>query len=244
MSEMTCEQLRELDAELALGILPARERARAVAHLDHCPGCREHIEQLALVGDDLLGLVPGTEPPVGFESRVTAGFQPPPAPAPAPAPAVDPAPAAARAPARRWLLRPRVAAVAAALAVACGFGGWAAGTAIEQAMAPAAPTASASSQLLQAPLITDGREVGRVFAHPGAKGWVYMSVDLEKPMPEISCVLDHTDGTMTRLGTFSLKDGYGYWVATTDVNATTLAGARLLTPEGSVLASARFASSA
>ncbi|MEV6576768.1 anti-sigma factor [Streptomyces sp. NPDC051582] len=230
MSEMTCEQLRELDAELALGILAARERARAVAHLDHCPGCREHIEQLALVGDDLLGLVPGTEPPVGFESRVAARLQPPPAPTPAPAPA----------PGRRWLLRPRVAAVAAALAVACGFGGWAAGTAIEAA-APASQTARAGAQLLQAPLITDGREVGRVFAHPGAKGWVYMSVDLEKPMPEISCVLDHKDGTMTRLGTFSLADGYGYWVATTDVNATTLTGARLLTPEGSVLASAHFA---
>ncbi|MFB7058170.1 anti-sigma factor family protein [Streptomyces vinaceus] len=230
MSEMTCEQLRELDAELALGILPARERARAVAHLDHCPGCREHVEQLAVVGDDLLGLLPGTEPPVGFESRVTALLQPP-----------SPAPAPTRSPGRRWLLRPRVAAVAAALAVACGFGGWAAGTAIEQAAAPVSPTASAGVQLLQAPLITGGREVGRVFAHPGAQGWVYMKVDLEKPMPEISCVLDHKDGTMTRLGTFSLADGYGYWVATTDVNATTLAGARLLTPEGSLLASAHFA---
>ncbi|MER6775591.1 MULTISPECIES: hypothetical protein [unclassified Streptomyces] len=233
MSEMTCEQLRELDAELALGILPARERARAVAHLDQCPGCREHIEQLALVGDDLLGLLPGTEPPVGFESRVTALLQPP-APEPAPAPA--PAPAA-----RRWLLRPRVAAAAAALAVACGFGGWAAGTAIQASAPPPSPTARANAQLLQAALVTGGREVGRVFAHPGARGWVYMSVDLEKPMPEISCVLDHKDGTMTRLGTFSLQDGYGYWVATTDVNATTLAGARLLTPEGSVLASAHFA---
>lgn len=82
MSEMTCEQLRELDAELALDILPARERARAVAHLDRCPGCRGHIEQLAQVGDGLLGLLPGTEPPVGFESRVTAGLQPAPQQAP------------------------------------------------------------------------------------------------------------------------------------------------------------------
>ncbi|MER7461930.1 zf-HC2 domain-containing protein [Streptomyces sp. NPDC097981] len=228
MSEMTCEQLRELDAELALGILPARERARAVAHLDQCPGCRVHIEKLALVGDGLLGLLPGTEPPVGFESRVTTALLPPPPPKPAPA-------------RRRLLPRPRVAAAAAALAVACGFGGWAAGTAIEQASAPASPTARANAQLLQAPLMTDGREVGRVFAHPGTQGWLYMSVDLEKPAPEVSCVLDHKDGTMTRLGTFSLQDGYGYWVATADVNPTTLAGARLLTPDGSVLASAHFA---
>ncbi|MEV0410048.1 hypothetical protein AB0I68_04340 [Streptomyces sp. NPDC050448] len=227
MSEMTCEQLRELDAELALGILSARERARAVAHLDQCPGCRVHIEQLALAGDRLLDLLPGTEPPVGFESRVAARIQPPPPPQPAPA--------------RRRLLRPRVAAAAAALAVACGFGGWAAGTAIEQASAPASPTAGARAQLLQAPLMADGQEVGRVFAHPGRQGWVYMSVDLEKPTPTASCVLVHKDGTKTPLGTFSLHDGYGYWVAPAEVNPATLAGARLLAPEGTVLATARFA---
>ncbi|MFE6841368.1 anti-sigma factor family protein [Streptomyces sp. NPDC057686] len=230
MSEMTCEQLRELDAELALDILPARERARAVAHLDRCPGCREHIEQLALVGDGLLGLLPGTEPPVGFESRVTAHLQPAPQqPPPKPAPA------------RRRLLRPRVAAATAALAVACGFAGWAAGTAIEQASGPPSPTAEANAQLLQAPLMADGGEVGRVFAHPGQQGWVYMSVDLEKPTPEVSCVLDNKDGTTTRLGTFSLQGGYGYWVAAADVNPTKLAGASLLTPDGTVLAKASFA---
>ncbi|THA37355.1 zf-HC2 domain-containing protein [Streptomyces sp. A1547] len=229
MSEMTCEQLRELDAELALDVLPARERARAVAHLDRCPGCRVHIEQLALVGDGLLGLLPGTEPPVGFESRVTAGLLPAPPSPPKPAPA------------RRRLLRPRVAAAGAALVVACGFAGWAAGTAIEQAWRPATPTADANAQLLQAPLMADGGEVGRVFAHPGQQGWVYMSVDLEKATPEVSCVLDNKDGTTTRLGTFSLQGGYGYWVAAADVNPTTLAGASLLTPDGTLLAKASFA---
>ncbi|MCX5145654.1 MULTISPECIES: anti-sigma factor family protein [unclassified Streptomyces] len=234
MSEMTCEQLRELDAELALDILPARERARAVAHLDRCPGCRGHIEQLAQVGDGLLGLLPGTEPPVGFESRVTAGLQPAPQQAP-PQPVPQPAPA------RRRLLRPRVAVAAAALAVACGFAGWAAGTVIEQASGPASPTAGANGQLLQAPLMAAGGEVGRVFAHPGQQGWVYMSVDLEKATPEVSCVLVNKDGTTTRLGTFSLQGGYGYWVAAADVNPTTLAGANLLTPDGTVLAKANFA---
>ncbi|MGW2915272.1 hypothetical protein ACWC9X_33180, partial [Streptomyces asoensis] len=71
---MECERLRELDAELALGVLPARERADAVAHLDRCPDCREHVERLTVVGDGLLALLPGAEPPVGFESRVLSSL--------------------------------------------------------------------------------------------------------------------------------------------------------------------------
>ncbi|MER5827966.1 hypothetical protein ABT086_38525, partial [Streptomyces mirabilis] len=69
-NDMTCEKLREIGAELALGILPGRERAAAVAHLDRCADCREYVEQLTLVGDGLIGLLPGCEPPVGFETRV------------------------------------------------------------------------------------------------------------------------------------------------------------------------------
>ncbi|MGW4994684.1 hypothetical protein ACWEQ3_45005 [Streptomyces mirabilis] len=63
-NDMTCEKLREIGAELALGILPGRERAAAVAHLDRCADCREYVEQLTLVGDGLIGLLPGCEPPV------------------------------------------------------------------------------------------------------------------------------------------------------------------------------------
>ncbi|MFF3762754.1 hypothetical protein ACFYYR_01465 [Streptomyces sp. NPDC001922] len=70
MTDLTCAELRELGAELALGILPGRERAVAIAHLDRCPSCREYIEHLTLAEDGLLGLLPGSEPPVGFEKRV------------------------------------------------------------------------------------------------------------------------------------------------------------------------------
>ncbi|MDI5911892.1 zf-HC2 domain-containing protein, partial [Streptomyces sp. 12257] len=77
---MECERLRELDAELALGVLPARERAEAVAHLDRCPNCREHVKRLTVVGDGLLALLPGAEPPVGFESRVVRALGAAPAP--------------------------------------------------------------------------------------------------------------------------------------------------------------------
>ncbi|MYU62149.1 zf-HC2 domain-containing protein, partial [Streptomyces sp. SID69] len=69
-SDANCEKMREIGAELALGVLPGRERAEAVAHLDTCADCREFVRQLTLVGDRLIGLLPCQEPPLGFETRV------------------------------------------------------------------------------------------------------------------------------------------------------------------------------
>jgi hypothetical protein len=39
-SDMTCAELADVAAELALGVLTGRERAMAVAHLDNCDTCR------------------------------------------------------------------------------------------------------------------------------------------------------------------------------------------------------------
>ncbi|MFD5059232.1 hypothetical protein [Streptomyces sp. NPDC058394] len=39
-------------------------------HLEHCPACREHVHEPTATSDALLDLVPGSEPPVGFEDRV------------------------------------------------------------------------------------------------------------------------------------------------------------------------------
>ncbi|MFI2642057.1 hypothetical protein [Streptomyces sp. NPDC018610] len=69
-NEVTCEKLREICAELALGVLPGRARAAAVAHLERCADCREQVRQLTWIGDRLIGLLPAGEPPVGFETRV------------------------------------------------------------------------------------------------------------------------------------------------------------------------------
>lgn len=68
--DANCERLREVGPELALGVLPGRERAEAVAHLDRCADCREYVRQLTGVGDRLVGLLPDREPPPGFETRV------------------------------------------------------------------------------------------------------------------------------------------------------------------------------
>jgi hypothetical protein len=69
-NEMTCAELADVAAELALGVLTGRERAAAVAHLEWCESCREDVRQLMATGEQLLGLLPPVEPPAGFETRV------------------------------------------------------------------------------------------------------------------------------------------------------------------------------
>ncbi|MFI1655175.1 anti-sigma factor family protein [Streptomyces sp. NPDC020472] len=244
---MDCERLREEGAELALGILPARERAEAVTHLDRCPDCRAYVERLTVVGDGLLGLLPGAEPPAGFESRVVRGMLPAAAPASA-------APAVAGRRAGGRLLRGRrfrMAAAGVATALAFGLGGWAVGTVVESAPRVVAP----SSHVLEAALVSpdragNGREVGRIYAHPadatGGNGWVYMSVDLGDGAAAdgpVRCFLVRADGSAVPLGSFHVKAGYGYWGAPAPVDLAdgALSGARLVAADGTVLATARFA---
>jgi anti-sigma-K factor RskA len=68
--DMTCAELQDVAAELALGALTGRERAAAIAHMEKCRACREDVRQLTAAGDRLLELLPPAGPPVGFEIRV------------------------------------------------------------------------------------------------------------------------------------------------------------------------------
>src|SRR5215831_9692959 len=70
LNDMGCARFADVAAELALGVLTGRERAEALAHLDFCDECREHVRQLTMTGEELLGLLPSREPPPGFETRV------------------------------------------------------------------------------------------------------------------------------------------------------------------------------
>jgi len=90
-NEMSCAEFADAAAELALGVLTGRERARALAHLDRCEACRENVRQLTVTGEELVGLLPAIEPPAGFETRVMErlGLGTP-APAPVAAPARAP----------------------------------------------------------------------------------------------------------------------------------------------------------
>jgi hypothetical protein len=67
---MTCAELHDVAAELALGALTGRERAAAIAHVERCRACREDVRQLTAAGVRLLELLPPASPPAGFETRV------------------------------------------------------------------------------------------------------------------------------------------------------------------------------
>ncbi|GGU95971.1 hypothetical protein GCM10010211_73880 [Streptomyces albospinus] len=243
--DLTCEQLHDIGAELALGVLSGRKRAEAAEHLDRCADCREYIEQLALVGDGLLRLLPDAEPPAGFEARVARQLTQ--AQAARDARETGRALGGRRAGFRRSL-RLRVAAAAAVLALGFGFGGWALGTTIESVVAGPAQPVRATVVMLHAQLTGAGaghqQPAGEVYAHPGSPGWVFMSVDLaDAGIPyngKVICLLEHADGTTHRLGSFDLHDGDGYWGAPAPVNPDTLSGARLTSADGRVLATAHF----
>ena len=78
MIEMNCAQLADVAPELALGVLCGRERAEALEHLDGCGSCRQLVNSLSGVTDELLRtFAPSVEPPTGFETRVLAAMTPP-----------------------------------------------------------------------------------------------------------------------------------------------------------------------
>jgi anti-sigma factor RsiW len=68
--ERGCEQYADELAELALGVLTGRERARVLSHVESCPRCAEELEILSRTADSVLQAAPEMEPPLGFEVRL------------------------------------------------------------------------------------------------------------------------------------------------------------------------------
>jgi hypothetical protein len=261
-NDMTCAELADVAAELALGVLTGRERALAVAHLEKCDACREDVRQLMATAEQLVELLPSAEPPAGFESRVLERLGLP-APAqeeayPRPIPRRDDSqrrqgptgsgtrpgtdqpgapPARPGGPRRPGRIRRVLAAAAIGLAViAAGLGGWRIG-----AGAPPAAASSAAGSLTSVSLLSPAHQnVGNVFLYSGTSRWMYMSVDLTAPGGTVTCQLVSADGQVITLGSFQLSGGYGAWGSPDPGNVGNLRGARLVSANGTVLATATF----
>jgi hypothetical protein len=263
---MDCAGLAEVAAELALGVLTGRERAQAIAHLDRCDTCREDVRQLMATSDGLLALLPESEPPAGFETRVLdrMGLSV--------AAAEGNAAAEAKARVRRlWRSRPRRApgaprtprtprapgawgprrlVASAVVAVAVVIGAGVAGWGIRGAIAPhPGSSATAQAQLNSASLLTaSGQNVGQVFIskaskNQGSQQWMYMAVDLPNGDGTVTCQVVGANGKVTTVGSFRLTDGYGAWFSTGSWGGGTVHTARVLAASGTVLATATFAQS-
>jgi hypothetical protein len=252
-NEMSCAGFGDVAAELALGVLTGRERAEALAHIDHCEACREHVRQLTMTGEGLLELLPSREPPAGFETRVmerlglavpdrrTVGRIGPISRFSRLAgrlrgrPERQPDERETVRPSGLWLAsgpRRLVAAAAVALAlVAAGLGGWG----LHGAPSPA----TASSPLSSASLLSARHHtVGQIFYYDGTPSWIYMSVTMDAGSGRVICQLESADGHVTTVGSFRLKDGYGSWGSPVTASAGEPVGARLLAADGTVLATA------
>lgn len=218
-----CEEFALVADEFALGALAGIERARALAHLELCPGCRARTARLSATRDRLLELIPEAEPRAGFE-RLVMDRLPHPAP--------------------RF---PRWAPVAAALlALALVGGGWVLGRSTAPTSAPAVAVAPAPTgrTLAIAPLTVDGRQVGQAFAYPGEPSFVYVSLDTGRhdETGPVTCLLQRPDGSTVPLGTFEMRRGYGRWGASAQLDGDALRAATLVVrdPAGTLVATARF----
>jgi hypothetical protein len=244
LNEMGCREFSDVAAELALGVLTGRERAQALAHLDHCASCREKVRELTATGEGLLGLLPSVEPPAGFETRVMdrLGLS---VPAPSPAgrarwtsrlvlPGRKPArraPAGQARPGGRTRRALALAAVTLAV-VAAGLGGW--------GLRPGTP-APAGAPLSSATLLSASHQsAGKIFLYRGSSRWLYMSVYMPAGNGTVICEVESGDGHITTVGSFRLTDGRGYWGSPVPPTHGPLTGARLVGPGGTVLATASF----
>jgi hypothetical protein len=77
MSSLSCEEAKDLTADLALGTISGDDRARILGHISGCPACRQLVDDLSGSADALLLLAPEHEPPAGFESEVLARISAP-----------------------------------------------------------------------------------------------------------------------------------------------------------------------
>ena len=218
MTGPTCSDVRDAAAEFALDILRPHERSLIAAHLLRCPECRAEVDSMSAVGARLLELVPGTEPPLGFDERVLARLH-----------------SDAR-PHRRFIhgRAPRLFAAAAAVAaavilVASLSLGWFSGGAASHG-----PRAVLTAEFVQA-----GLGVGEVQAYANP-AWVDMTVTGVQGADKVTCELLHTDGHVTTVGSFELVNGSGRWGAPDPGGFAGISGARLVDDHGHVLATATF----
>jgi Putative zinc-finger len=228
---MSCEEIRELAPEIALGIVDGEERAEALRHLASCGTCRRAVEQLSQVADDLLLVAPAQEPSAGFESRVVEamGLQEPP---------------------RRRRVRRRLTARRLALRL-----GPVLATAGVTAVALIAvyhddhqtaeryreTLAQANGQYFQAARLTDeaGARAGVAFGYQGSPSWLFLTIDRGHRDSVTRAELTTKDGRTIPIRSISL-DSRGGWGGAIPVRLYSVKSIRVLGKGPGVVFQASF----
>jgi hypothetical protein len=233
--DMSCEQVRELASELAIGIADGRERDAAMRHAETCPGCRQLVSELSVVVDDLLLLAPSHEPPPGFAARTVARISPPPARRRRRATR----PAARHVPAgRRWL--PRLAATASVVgALAVGAGAVYQATSSDRQLAGSYRAVLAQghgSFFAAAPLRGPASTVGTVFGYQGSPSWLFATVHLPHCAAQrFDVQLITRDGRHLPAGWAVLGGTHDTWGAQIPTDLTQVTQLRFITAGGQTM---------
>jgi hypothetical protein len=221
---MECRAVWEHLAELALGVLPGRARVATLAHLDSCARCRDEVERLSLAADGVLRATPRVEPPEGFEQRVLARM----------VPGHERRRLAQERQRRQRRLVLSLAAAVVALAVPLG---------LSLSSGGGAPAPVAAGMHASAPLVSDGRVVGRVstyYGHGHQSPWLSMTLHGTGGNGVVHCQVTVRGGAPITVGSFWVESGTGQWDSPLPVPADEVTGARVLGPGSTVLATARL----
>jgi len=224
----SCAEISPALPELALGVLTGRDRVVALAHTESCSPCADELEQLARAADAVVRVAPELEPPVGFEVRLFSRMG-----------VSDDIPTPIRRRVRSWFL-------ASAAAVVVLFTGLAAGWALSSSPTGHAPAAvgtpTPGAIVTTAVLREDGRVVGRVSISGGADPWMNMTLADSSIQGEVTCQVVTDDGVTHTVGTFTVKQGYGAWGAPLPVSPGDVHRAQVVSPKGTVIATATLGS--
>jgi len=209
---ISCAQLQELAAELALGTVAGAERAAALDHLAGCRACRELVDQLARAADSLLLLAPEIEPPPGFESKVLSRM--------------GAAPVPLRRPARH---RRVLVGIAAAVLVAALSGVGLATLGGDRR--------ERSSELRTALTVDDeGRWTCRALVYGDGPTWLVVSLDRSDELTATFTVeaFRVDDPNPVPVGTFALEKGHGTFARPIDLRADDVRSVRVVDAGGRV----------
>jgi hypothetical protein len=208
--------------DLAVGELTGRARSDALTHLLGCRTCREQVEGLTRVSEDLLLAAPEAEPPVGFESAVLEWLTP-----------------EVSSGHRRFRAATVViGAVAAILALAVA------------GIVGALVTSPGSSDLAEAAMITpSGVEVGSAWHYDNESSWVFVSVPSweigyadPRSAPNYRLQMELDDGSTVTSAAFNLDSESGSWGTSIDVDPGQLRSVAIIDETGRIWCSATFAS--
>jgi hypothetical protein len=218
-----CEQVRDLLPEMATGVAAGDDRARILTHLARCPACRQELDEMTTVVDELILMAPEREPSSGFETAVLAAVETQP---------------------RRSRRTPFVLAAAASIIGALLAGGavwWQTAADRELAGHYRHTLAVADGKYLVAAQIgsTEEPDAGHAFAYEGHPSWVFMTVDTGPWSGRYRVQLVTTEGRTVDLGWCRVADGHGSWGRSVRVPVHDIAELRLLRP-GAATMHARF----